>query len=52
MIGVYEPLIVIEQGMPRETSRAAEPGSGAEGAACFHGPCYVRAAAAGELPNR
>ncbi len=50
VIGVYEPLILIERGEPRETSRAAEPGSGTEGTARFHHACYLRAAAAGELP--
>ena len=45
VIGVYEPLIVIEGREARTTSRAAEPDSGADGSACFHADCYVSAAA-------
>jgi len=39
LIGVYEPLILLTDGHPRETSRAAHPNT-ADGAQCFHRQCY------------
>ncbi len=52
VIGVYEPLIVIEEDEPRETSRAREPHSGADGSECFHGSCYLSARHDDDLPTR
>ena len=39
LIGVYEPLIVLADGHPRETSRAAYPNAG-DSVQCFHRHCY------------
>jgi hypothetical protein len=45
VIGVYEPLVVIEPHGPRVTSLAAEPGQFPVGAACFHAACDERMSA-------
>jgi hypothetical protein len=47
VIGAYEPMIVLEGGRARATSRAAEQ-DGAWGLAgkCYHAACYEQAAAA------
>jgi hypothetical protein len=39
LIGVYEPLILLEHGQLLETSRAAYPNR-AEGGQCFHRKCW------------
>lgn len=41
VIGVYEPLIVLVGGLPRQTSRAREPDAGSSGADCYHQACYA-----------
>lgn len=41
VIGVYEPLIVLDAGEPRETSRAAEPMLPLDGAEHYHRTCYL-----------
>jgi hypothetical protein len=41
VIGVYEPLVVVIDGVPRETSRAAEPEvSATAGRAIYHSACH------------
>jgi hypothetical protein len=40
VIGVYEPAIAVLGGVPRETSRAAEPWLPFGGAQCYHLGCY------------
>jgi hypothetical protein len=49
VIGVYEPMIVVIEGQTRETSRAAEPGTGDLLGDCYHGACYLEAH--GEHPD-
>jgi hypothetical protein len=39
-IGVYEPLMALADGGPRETSRAAEPQALGPGEQCWHRGCY------------
>ena len=41
VIGVYEPLVAHDANTARTTSRAAEPGLRADGAAYYHRDCYV-----------
>ncbi|MBA3809422.1 MAG: hypothetical protein H0X28_13680 [Solirubrobacterales bacterium] len=41
-IGVYEPLVVLADGRPRETSRAAEPHAVHPGVRCYHRSCFER----------
>lgn len=40
-IGVYEPMIVVLGGLPRETSRAAEPEIGLPRGERYHRACYL-----------
>jgi hypothetical protein len=41
VIGVYEPAVAVLGGVPRETSRAAEPWLPFSGGAhCYHLSCY------------
>jgi hypothetical protein len=42
VIGVYEPLVRIVDGIARKTSRAAEPDVAEGSAVCFHAACYDR----------
>jgi hypothetical protein len=42
VIGVYEPLIALRDGIAHETSRAADPKASSSGAGCFHRACYQR----------
>ena len=42
VIGVYEPMIVLREGRPRRTSRAAEATSSTSGE-CYHEDCYAQA---------
>ena len=39
LIGVYEPLILLADGHPQETSRAAHPNPG-DASQLFHRQCY------------
>ena len=42
MIGVYEPLVLLTEGLAHRTSRAEDPQLGAVAAdACFHVACYA-----------
>jgi hypothetical protein len=41
VIGVYEPMIVLSDGQPRNTSRAAEQDDGPPVGACYHHACYT-----------
>ncbi|HLM87334.1 MAG TPA: hypothetical protein VK272_14235 [Solirubrobacteraceae bacterium] len=43
VIGAYEPTIVIGDGRPRRTSRAAELEVIWTGADCYHDACYRQA---------
>jgi hypothetical protein len=43
VIGVYEPMIVVVDGQPRETSRAADGAAGAPTGACYHRSCFAQA---------
>ena len=51
VIGVYEPMIVLEGGRARATSKAAEQDS-AWGltSACYHASCYEQATAKQTAP--
>lgn len=40
-IGVYEPIVVIADGLPFNTSRAAEPSIGGAAGARYHHGCYL-----------
>ncbi len=40
VIGIYEPLVVIEPDGPRQTSRAAEPELASPLGTHFHRDCY------------
>jgi len=40
VIGVYEPLIVVDGSGTRLTSRAAEPGLAGDAAEHYHGTCH------------
>jgi hypothetical protein len=48
VIGVYEPMVVIVDGQPRETSRAADDTTRAPTGVCYHRSCFARAQ--GEAP--
>ena len=39
-IGVYEPLIRVREGYPRESSRAAEPDALCVAEPCYHRDCF------------
>ena len=41
VIGVYEPLVAYAGGLPRETSRAADPDVALEGADLYHRECFA-----------
>src|SRR5271167_3136598 len=41
VIGVYEPMIVLEDGRPRSTSRAAERDGASLVRECYHPACYA-----------
>lgn len=41
VIGVYEPVVVVDEGEARETSRAAEPGVACEQGQRYHRACYM-----------
>lgn len=47
VIGVYEPLIAIVDGCPREISRAAERELAEAASSCFHGACYPHSGQSG-----
>jgi len=41
VIGVYEPVVVVIDGVVRETSRAAEPATNPVVRECYHRACYL-----------
>jgi hypothetical protein len=41
VIGVYEWLVCVTEGVPRKTSRAAEPQLVSAHGACYHVGCYA-----------
>lgn len=42
VIGVYEPLVYLDRGLARHTSRAAEPSVTDGSRHCYHLDCYER----------
>jgi hypothetical protein len=42
VVGVYEPMIVVHDGQPRETSRAADGAAPAPDGACYHRACFAQ----------
>ena len=42
VIGVYEPLVHVFDGLARRTSRAAEPHIQLSGTRCYHLACYEK----------
>jgi hypothetical protein len=42
VIGAYEPMVVLTDGLARSTSRAAEPKDERLVGECYHGACYER----------
>ena len=40
LIGVYEPLVVLEDGVPVRTSRAAAASQPLDTRSCFHAECF------------
>jgi hypothetical protein len=42
VIGVYEPVMHVRDGMVTATSRASEPGILAAGGSIYHADCYAR----------
>ncbi len=42
VIGVYEPMIVVDHGRPRETSIAADGEARSTNGACYHRCCFAR----------
>jgi hypothetical protein len=51
VIGVYEPMVVVDHAGVRRTSRAAEPGGQQAGEARYHGACYERSGGAFDAAN-
>ncbi len=51
VIGVYEPLVMLADGHPRETSRALELGNPEHrtDGVCYHSSCYERLGSAKQL---
>jgi len=51
VIGVYEPLVTVTDGHPRETSRVLELGNAEHrtDGACYHRSCYERLGSAEQL---
>jgi hypothetical protein len=43
VIGAYEPLIVLLDGLARDTSKAAETDDGGPLGECYHRACYTQA---------
>jgi hypothetical protein len=41
VIGMYEPLITLVDGQPRETSRAVAQSTAVVGEECYHRACYA-----------
>jgi len=50
VIGIYEPLIVVEEHGPRQTSRAAEPALPGSPDKHYHRACYPPVAGERALP--
>jgi hypothetical protein len=40
LIGIYEPLVVVRDGLRVRTSRAAAAGEALEASPCFHAECF------------
>lgn len=51
LIGVYEPLVVLRDGVPVRTSRAAAPGQPLDASQCFHAECFESRTASEDLSN-
>ncbi len=51
VIGVYEPVVVSELGVARETSRAAEPGIPSARGELYHRDCYRAGITEGDGPE-
>ena len=49
VIGMYEPMIVLADGLARRTSRASEQETGGHSGECYHHACYLNAH--GEAPS-
>lgn len=47
VIGIYEPMITVNDGLADETSLAAQPDVGKQGSECYHRACYFDPAEAG-----
>ncbi|HEY1689527.1 MAG TPA: hypothetical protein VGF95_11770 [Solirubrobacteraceae bacterium] len=41
VIGIYEPLVIVEGSAARQTSRAAEPLLAREHGPCYHCACHL-----------
>ena len=49
VIGTYEPMIVLENGNARETSKAADPKAASEWSEHYHRDCYIADQPAGDV---
>lgn len=49
VIGAYEPIVVVRDGRPHQTSRTAEQGLASDVSECYHSACYL--ATHGEDPQ-
>ncbi len=52
LIGVYEPLVVVRDGVPVRTSRAAAASEPLEGESCFHAECFASRSREGEARDQ
>ncbi len=50
VIGVYEPMVVLDEGRARRTSRAAERDGGELVGECYHHACYAQLQGDGATP--
>ncbi len=51
VIGVYEPLVVLRDGVPVRTSRAAAAGQPLAASPCFHAECFESRCTSKDLSN-
>lgn len=51
VIGAYEPMIVLEDGDARETSKAADPKAASERGEHYHRDCYLLDESAGGIQD-
>jgi hypothetical protein len=51
VIGAYEPMVVLADGLARSTSRAAEPKGERLIGECYHAACYEQAHAPADRPT-